>query len=54
MCVLAAIHPPDATQAMLAWLALPARAPPLGAARVDDASEEAPAPAFDVDAEPGA
>jgi hypothetical protein len=36
--------PPEATQAILTCLALPARAQPLRAARIDDASEEAPAP----------
>ena len=37
--LLTAIHPPEATQANLPCLALPARAPPLRAARIDDASE---------------
>jgi hypothetical protein len=45
---------PEATQAILACLALPARAPPLRAARIDDSSEEAPDPPFDVEAEFGA
>ncbi|MFQ5515035.1 MAG: hypothetical protein ACE5FG_11430, partial [Myxococcota bacterium] len=39
--LLAAIHPPDATSAILECLDLPARAPPLKAARRD---EEAPDP----------
>jgi hypothetical protein len=47
MRLLAAIHPPEATQAILACLALPARAPPLRAARIDAASEEAAEPPFD-------
>ena len=34
--LLAAIHPPDATSAILECLELPARAPPLEAARGDD------------------
>lgn len=54
MRVLAAIHPPEATQAILTCLALPARAPPLRAARIDDASEEAPDPPLGVEAEFGA
>jgi hypothetical protein len=54
MRVLAAIHPPEATHAILACLALPARAPPLRAARIDDASDEALDRAFDVEAEFGA
>jgi hypothetical protein len=39
--LLSAIHPPDATSAILACLDLPARAPPLKAARLD---EQAPDP----------
>jgi hypothetical protein len=54
MRVLAAVHPPEAAQAILTCLALPARAPPLRAARIDDASEEAPDTPFDVEAEFGA
>jgi hypothetical protein len=54
MRVLAAIHPPEATQAILACLALPARAPPLRAAQLDGASEESPDRVFDVEAELGA
>jgi hypothetical protein len=51
MRLLAAIHPPEATQAILACLELPARAPPLRAARIDDASNEAPDPPFDLETE---
>ena len=54
MRVLAAIHPPEATQAILTCLALSARAPPLRAARIDDTSDEALDRAFDVEAEFGA
>jgi len=49
MRVLAAIHPPVATRAILACLALPARAPPLGAARTDDPYEESAGLGFDPD-----
>jgi hypothetical protein len=53
MRVLAALHPPETTQAILRCLALPARAPPLRAARCE-ASQEAHDPAFDVEADLGA
>ena len=36
MRILAAIHPPEATQAVLACLGLPVRAPPTLPARPDD------------------
>jgi hypothetical protein len=35
MRVLAAIHPPEATRAILEHLGLPSRAPPIAAARLD-------------------
>jgi hypothetical protein len=54
MRVLAALHPPEATQAILRCLALPARAPPLRAARCEEASQEAHDPAFAVEADLGA
>jgi hypothetical protein len=54
MRVLAAIHPPETTQAILACLALSARAPPLRAARIDDGFEEALDRTFDDEAEFGA
>jgi hypothetical protein len=34
--ILATLHPPEATQAILAWLGLPVRAPPTLPARPDD------------------
>jgi hypothetical protein len=40
--LLAAIHPPDTTRAILECLALPSRAPPADAARPDDDEEGAP------------
>ena len=33
--ILAAIHPPDTTQAILECLGLPSRAPPLASARIE-------------------
>jgi hypothetical protein len=51
MRVFATIHPPEATQAILSCLALPARAPPLRAARTDGAYEESAAFAVDGDAD---
>jgi len=36
MRILATFHPPEATQAILAWLGLPVRAPPALRARTDD------------------
>ena len=36
MRILAAIHPPEATRAILECLGLPARSPPLAPARVAD------------------
>jgi hypothetical protein len=36
MRILATIHPPDATQAILTSLGLPVRAPPLAPARRDE------------------
>jgi hypothetical protein len=42
MRILAAIHPPDVTQAILECLQLPSRAPPAAAARPNDAEEGGP------------
>ncbi len=50
MRLLAAIHPPDATQAILECLDLPARAPPATAPLPDDA---ALAPSWEADFEAG-
>jgi hypothetical protein len=42
MRILAAIHPPEATQAILACLALPVRAPPIApACREDEGAADA-------------
>ena len=48
MRILAAIHPPDTTSAILACMGLPVRAPPLAPARRDDgfdaeAADQSPA-----------
>jgi hypothetical protein len=40
MRILAAIHPPDTTSAILACLGLPVRAPPLAPARRDDGFDD--------------
>jgi hypothetical protein len=40
MRLLAAIHPPDATQAILECLELPARAPPAARPRPEDAGAD--------------
>jgi len=40
MRILAAIHPPDTTSAILACLGLPVRAPPLAPARCDDGVDD--------------
>jgi hypothetical protein len=40
MRILAAIHPPDTTSAILACIGLPVRAPPLAPARRDDGLED--------------
>jgi hypothetical protein len=40
MRILAAIHPPDTTSAILACLGLPVRAPPLAPARYDDGVDD--------------
>ena len=40
MRILAAIHPPDTTSAILACMGLPVRAPPLAPARCDDGFDD--------------
>jgi hypothetical protein len=40
MWILAAIHPPETTSAILACLGLPVRAPPLAPARRDDGFDD--------------
>jgi len=42
MRILAAIHPPDATRAILECLGLPARAPPIAPARLEPEFPEPP------------
>jgi len=40
MRILAAIHPPDTTSAILACMGLPVRAPPLAPARCEDGVDD--------------
>jgi hypothetical protein len=50
MRLLAAIHPPDATQAILECLELPSRAPPTAAPRPQDTGPEIEVPDLDFEA----
>jgi hypothetical protein len=40
MRILAAIHPPETARAILECLSLPARAPPIEPARIDEVEQE--------------
>ena len=53
MRLLATIHPPEATEAILECLALPSRAPPMAAARPEAAAPEVGA-SWGLDFEVGA
>jgi len=48
MRLLATIHPPDATRAILECRALPSRAPPITAARTEASALELDANGFDL------